>query len=95
MSDDIPERTFYFRPEGGAFYLIPDDVTLPPGDLELRSLAGKVLRVDAEAARAYETDKATAHAHLKAQLYSRLGRFGDGLLEAWKRAAEEKKGGPR
>ncbi|MFP2930082.1 hypothetical protein ACLESO_33770 [Pyxidicoccus sp. 3LG] len=90
MTDATPKRTFFFRQEGGAFYLIPDDVTLPPGDLDLRSLSGKVLRVDAEAARTYETDKDTAHAHLKTQLYSRLGRFGDGLLEAWKRAVEEK-----
>ena len=81
-------RTFYFRQEGGAFYLIPESASLPEGDLDLRSLTGARLRVNAEAVRPYEVDRAAAHAHLKTQLYDKLGRFGDGLKEAWRRGRE-------
>jgi hypothetical protein len=85
MTTQQESSTFYFRQQGGAFYLIPDDVTLPTGDLDLRTLSGKRLMVEAEAVRAYEVDKAVAHAHLKEQLYSKLGSFGEGLREAWRR----------
>jgi len=77
--------TFYFPQQGGAFYLIPDDVVLPPGALDLRSLTGKQLLVDPQAARPYEVERAVAHAHLKARLYERLGSFGRGLKDAWER----------
>ncbi len=80
-----PSKTFFFQQKGGAFYLIRDGASLPPGPLDLRSLRGAQLLVDEQAVKPYEVDQAAAHAHLKTQLYAKLGSFGEGLREAWRR----------
>ena len=59
--DASPSPTrLYLTRDGKRFFLIPDDTTLPAGDLELRSLGRPWARVDAEAAAPYQLTRARA-----------------------------------
>ncbi len=57
------KRTLYRTPE--AFYLIPDDVTLEPGPLEVRALSGAILHVDPVAAARFRVTESIARIHAK------------------------------
>ena len=85
MPKSSQNHVFYFPQQGGAFYLIPEGIVLPPGELDLRSLRGEKRLVDAAAAAVYAVDRATAHAHLKRSLVAFLQELPEGLKRAWAR----------
>jgi hypothetical protein len=47
------------------FFLVPDEVQLPPGDLEVRSITGLLLKVDPAAIAAHEVPEEVAKKHVQ------------------------------
>jgi hypothetical protein len=76
-TDEIPEtpaspQRIYVSRDGKRFFLIPDDTTLPGGDLEIRSMGRPWAHVDGDAAEAYVVTR------------ERAGMFaGDSLETGW------------
>jgi hypothetical protein len=54
----------------GRYYLVPDDHELVSGTLELSTVQGSTVRVDAAAVAPFRVTEAIARAHTKAQLAS-------------------------
>jgi hypothetical protein len=84
-------RTFWFHPGSGTFYLIPDDVDLPTGDVDLRTLTGAKRLVDAEAVQQWAADEASAREHLSREAREGLVKFSEELGAAWRRGIEKAK----
>ena len=78
-------HTFWFRPSGGDFYLIPDDVEVPVGELELRTLDGGKRRVAEAALAPFVADLDAVSEHLKGRVNEGLQKFVGELGEAWRR----------
>lgn len=76
-------RTLYADSERARFFHVPDDVTLPAGDVALSSLTGRTVRTTAEAVAPYEVDEDAAQ-RIVAQ---RLEAFGDGMRQVMGSAA--------
>ncbi|MBM4390430.1 MAG: hypothetical protein FJ090_04870 [Deltaproteobacteria bacterium] len=71
------------------FFLIPDQLALPPGDFELKSMTGDRSRVEADAVTPYEVPEAVAKAFaeqavssLGAQLVDMQVRLSEGMAKA-------------
>ncbi len=91
----IENRSLWFARDGG-YYLIPDDVTLAPGALSLRSITGATQSVDAEQAAAYLATSTEVSMHVKIAAERHLGGVRSALMnavdrfgEAWRRSLSD------
>lgn len=78
-----PKRHLWFTPQRDRFFLVPQDLTLPPGDLEVRSLAAVRASLSEESLGPYEVDIDAARAHVDAGVGEVAGQV-RGLWETLK-----------
>lgn len=92
MNPDRPSqtaKTFWFRPGSDVFYLIPQDVDLPPGELELRSLHGARCLVDEAAASPWIANVDALGEHLAQRAHEGIRAFIEEIGAAWRRGLAE------
>ena len=66
MSEAPARPQLWFTPDRARFFLVPEEVELPEGELAVRTLQATAGRFDPEALAAHEVDAPTARAHVDA-----------------------------
>ena len=66
MTEAPPRPRLWFTPDRARFFLVPDGVDLPVGDLAVRTLQSTAGRFDEEALAAHEVEADAARAHVDA-----------------------------
>jgi hypothetical protein len=74
-------KTVWSNQERTRHFLIPDETKLPPGDFVLRTVIGRQMEVQEEAARAYEVSREEAKAWLSNQMAGMVGHVKDALMK--------------
>ncbi|WP_428265899.1 hypothetical protein [Haliangium sp.] len=76
-------QSLWFTADGKSYYLIPDDVELPAGSLNLRTLSGRAQDVDPEQAEVWRASEDQVTGHVRAQMEHGLERVKSALAGAF------------
>lgn len=74
-------KTVWSNQERSRHFLIPDDTKLPPGTFVLRTVIGRQMDVEEEAALPFEVTREEAKAWLKKQMAGMVGQAKDALIK--------------
>lgn len=90
MPDETSPRSLWTDPARGRYFLFPDGQQLPPGEFVLRTVTGRELRVEEEAAATFEVSESEAREWVRAE----FGEMLDGVRAGLERFVEKLKQGP-
>ena len=80
-SDDEPQRNLLIDGRWERFFIVPSTLTLPDGDLSLRTPRGDRQQVDPDTVAPYQVERPEAMAFLRDELGAHLYRVTAGLRE--------------